>query len=236
MTWVLVGLAIIIVSYVTRVLYTRYMKRISVAASKFGKAWGKRTSRYRLLRILNSFFYILGLSMVLVGLVIGVVSIFEPKLEVKPPIIRIQQPDDKLELAQIFQLVNEQRKQAGLAPLVENPKLTAVAQARAEDMAKNQYYSHVDPQGKYYYDLFAKRGFNADYSCENLDVEFTTDEWRYVSDWLESTKGHKECMLNNRVSQAGYGLSLFGDSDDIYLVVGIHATELEDIKLRKPNQ
>ena len=233
--WLAIGLGIILVSYSGRVMYTRYMKRVSKAATKFGKAWGKTTSRYRVLRILNSFFYILGMSIALVGLALGAATLFQPDIEVTVPVVKIRQPDDKLEINRIFQLVNEQRVQQGLTPLIENPRLTAIAQARVDDMATNQYYAHKDPEGRYYYDLLTSKGFNADYSCENLNVEFTTDEWAYVNDWLQSTKGHKECMLDKRITQAGYAVALFGGSDDIYVVAGIHATELKPTSKTKTN-
>ena len=42
-------------------------------------------------------------------------------------------------------LVNEQRRQAGLAPLRDNPKLDGVARAHSHDMVRRDYFDHTAP-------------------------------------------------------------------------------------------
>ncbi len=229
MIWIAVGMAIVVISYIARVTYLHFLKKIPGVAVGFGKAWGKTTDRFRILRAMNSFFYIIGMAVTLVGIVLLLVTPFKPDIVVVPPSILIGVEDEQLEVGKILSLVNDQRKQHNLPPLVENPRLTAIAQARADDMANNQYYAHQSPKGQYYYDLFPEHGFTSEYSCENLDVEFTTDETVYVNDWLESNKGHKECMLNKKATQAGYAVALFGGSKNIYVVVAIHSTELKNL-------
>ncbi|MGX1305965.1 uncharacterized protein YkwD [Amorphus suaedae] len=44
-------------------------------------------------------------------------------------------------------LVNQERAKAGLHPLVLDAKLSAAAQAHADDMRRRNYYSHVSPTG-----------------------------------------------------------------------------------------
>lgn len=226
--WITIGLGIILLGLLGRVLYANLIKPIPGAAARFGKAWGTTTDRYAALRALNTLFYIIGVTVTLLGLVAGASAVLRPKPATAPVIV---QPvvDEKLEANQILQLVNNERQRLRLPKLASDPRLVAVAEARAKDMTDNQYYAHINQDGKYFDDLFPSFNFKADYSCENLDIEFTTTESVYVNDWLESTKGHRECMLHKDTSTAGYAATVFGETQNgkIYLVVGIHATELK---------
>lgn len=134
---------------------------------------------------------------------------------------------------QVFELVNKQRLSEGSPALVANEKLGAVAAARAADMAKRQYYAHKNPDGKYYYDLFPGNGVTADYSCENLDITFVPDISQFIDQWLASTKGHRNCMINPDLKVAGYAVTKMmllqygGKETPAYLVVAVHATDLK---------
>lgn len=235
--WVLLGLGVIAVNYVLRVTYSRYLRLFSVRAARFRRKWGKTTKRYRGLRVLNSFFYLLGVAVALTAVAYGILSVTKPKIRLPDPTQTYTPYDNKLEASQILDLVNETREAHGLKPLVEDTRLTQIAYARAEDMSTNDYYAHKSPKtGKYYYDLFPQWNIKSDYSCENLDIEFTVDESQYVKDWYQSTKGHKECMLNKDVTTAGYAAIPFGDqTNPIYIVVAIHTTSISTVK-SKPAQ
>jgi uncharacterized protein YkwD len=43
--------------------------------------------------------------------------------------------------------INQLRAERGLPPLVRDPQLSAIARMRAEDMAKNDYFSHTPSDG-----------------------------------------------------------------------------------------
>jgi uncharacterized YkwD family protein len=49
------------------------------------------------------------------------------------------------EEAQVVELINQARCDAGLAPLKVEPKLSALARIKAQDMASNRYLSHTSP-------------------------------------------------------------------------------------------
>ncbi len=135
----------------------------------------------------------------------------------------------------ILKLVNQARSNKGLEPLKANEKLAAVAQARARDMAINNYYAHKSLTGKFYYDIFDKLGFETDYSCENLDLAFTIESSQYINDWLNSSKGHRECLLNANVTDAGYAAIRHNDvpyngrTAPSYIVVALHAMPLDSL-------
>lgn len=128
---------------------------------------------------------------------------------------------------EIFELVNQRRSEAGLTRLRANTKLAELARARAEDMAGRNYYAHRNPEGQYYYDLLNGTGFDKNlYSCENLDLQFTDTPGQYVADWMDSNKGHRECLLAARATDAGYAsvaTHQFGSDRTAYIVVAIHA-------------
>lgn len=218
----------------SKLLYGRLLKRIPSAAVRLGKAWGKTTDRFTVLRWLNTFFYLTGMAVILAGATLGLINLVKPA-PIPLPVIYFQ-ADDTLDARQLLDLVNKERKARNLKELNEDTRLSAIAQQRLEDMIQNQYYSHMSPSGSYFYDLFPSQLIKADYSCENLDVQFTVDEGKYVNDWLHSSKGHKECMLNSDATSAGYAVGLFNQDKNsrIYLVVGIHSSSISKIEAPKP--
>jgi len=128
----------------------------------------------------------------------------------------------------VYDTVNTVRLQHGLQPLQRNDALAALAQERAEDMAVNRYYAHRGPDGLAFDQLLQQDGYDIDYGCENLDLDFTLTASTYVNAWLASHAGHRECLLNPTVTDAGYAVSVIANNSptDIksYVVVAIHAT------------
>ncbi len=134
---------------------------------------------------------------------------------------------------QVFELVNQARVAHGNKSLVANERLGQLAAARAADMAAKQYYSHLSPDDKYYYDYLSEYGVKTNYSCENLDLVFVLDNTAVINDWLNSTKGHHECMLGDNLVEAGYAttpitlLDYAGQPTHAYVVVAIHTSALK---------
>lgn len=63
----------------------------------------------------------------------------------------------------IHNLINQQRDQNGLKPLVFDVKLNLIARSHSDDMAKRGYFEHNTPEGLSYLDRYHQSG----YSCEN---------------------------------------------------------------------
>ncbi len=129
----------------------------------------------------------------------------------------------------IFDAINVQRVQNGLKPLVKSEVLSKAAQERANDMQKNNYYAHKGSNGLFFGSLLKASPFADSYACENLDLQFTIKAETYVSDWLKSNAGHRECALNAKVSSAGYAAievaPRAGEDMRTFIVVAIHATK-----------
>ncbi len=196
------------------------------AIVRFGHAWGRVTDRYVALRALNTVFYILGMLVTISGVSLGVSHVVRPDSQkVAAPAIRPVIPD-ALDETELLRLVNAERTKHGLHELKEDIHLNAIARERLDDMVKNQYYAHISPKGLYFYDLMDSHMLHADYACENLNLEFTTDERIYLETWHTSTKGHRECMLRPDVTAAGYAVGEYGETPEtkIYIAVAIHAT------------
>lgn len=157
-------------------------------------------------------------------------STSKPLASISSSLNNFQTNPDLPDINVIFKEVNQAREGEGLPALKANPELTTVAEARAKDMAEHNYYAHKDKNGKFYYDLFSKYNFSTKYSCENLDLEFHADPDAFVGSWMGSPFGHRECILNKSITDAGYavvampGIQYQGSTTTGYLVVAIHST------------
>ena len=99
--------------------------------------------------------------------------------------------------------INRVRYENGVSPLAIDEALSKIASSRTTDMTTNNYYAHQSPNGTYFSDLMKQDGISYDFACENLDLAFSGAESTYVADWMASTKGHRECLLNAKVTKVG---------------------------------
>ena len=144
----------------------------------------------------------------------------------------------------VHDLINQERTAQGLSALDNDPALADVARAHSEDMAAQQYFAHVNPQGQ---DPTA-RGEAAGYSCrktygayytygiaENLFLNnlyssatyYSNRETEYswnspeeiarttVSGWMNSS-GHRENILTPTYDRQGIGVAI-GSNDRVYI-------------------
>ena len=132
------------------------------------------------------------------------------------------QPD----LNQLLTMTNQSRAEIGADPLIVSEALTRVAQHRANDMSARNYFSHVSPEGKYYFSQDPM--FEGVYSCENLVIDSGLDEQTYMRHWLASSS-HKDCLQHDTLGRVGYGIapvihnhSRLNEGGS-YIIVAIHA-------------
>ena len=119
-------------------------------------------------------------------------------------------------VSEVHRLTNEERIKVGLTPLKYDPALARVATAHSEDMAQNDYFSHVTPEGC----TLACRLDQANYSAstwgENiiwvgrstLPDAATLAEY-FVDSWMNSPS-HKENILRTTFTHEGIGLAQIG--------------------------
>ncbi len=122
---------------------------------------------------------------------------------------------------QLLNLINEERKNAGQAPLVENIFLSKAALGHARDMWDRGYFSHISPEGETFADRITESGYlevsDAECGCttncicqpeyaigENIaQGQMTPDQ--AVADWMNSGP-HKQNILSANYNETGIGI------------------------------
>lgn len=111
-------------------------------------------------------------------------------------------------------LVNQTRRERGLAALSLTGPLNAAAQSHAEDMARRGYYAHFSPEGE---DALGRYRANGGQryrivaeniaNCGGCPVPPTEERVRrFHSDWMNSP-GHRKNILRSGVENFGFGIA-----------------------------
>lgn len=100
---------------------------------------------------------------------------------------------------------NQQRVANGLGSLALNSLLSQAAQAKANDMASRDYWSHNTPDGKTPWTFIVATGYNYQTAGENLAYGFTTAS-DAITGWMNSPE-HRANILNTTFQQVGFGVA-----------------------------
>ena len=109
-----------------------------------------------------------------------------------------------LEQKRIVEMTNSVRADLGLKKLAVAPTLDKSAQAKANDMATNEYFSHTSPSGKTVRDFMRQAGYRYSVAGENLAMGFTTAE-DVVNAWIQSPT-HYANLVDTDYADFGIGL------------------------------
>jgi len=101
----------------------------------------------------------------------------------------------------IIQLTNQERTAVGLNVLSTNAKLTAAAQAKANNMLEVQYWDHFGPNGETPWMFISNAGYSYVYAGENLAKGFRTAEGVHEA-WMASPT-HKENIMSGNYKDIG---------------------------------
>ena len=104
---------------------------------------------------------------------------------------------------EVVKLVNKERNAAGLPVLTENSRLSEVAQAKAEDMMKNGYFSHTSPAYGSPFEMM--RTFGITYTAAGENIAKGQKTPAAVMDGWMSSSGHRANILNASYEQIGVG-------------------------------
>ncbi|MGC9602732.1 MAG: CAP domain-containing protein [Minisyncoccia bacterium] len=107
--------------------------------------------------------------------------------------------------AEIIALTNSERVQNDVGILSEDALLDKAAQAKADDMAKNDYFSHVGPDGKTPWQWITEAGYQYQYAGENLAVRFV-DSSDVVNAWMASPT-HRANIVKPVYTSIGVGVA-----------------------------
>lgn len=119
----------------------------------------------------------------------------------------VQTQSEPLNADKILELVNAERAKVGVAPLVSDQRLVASAQTKADDMATNNYFGHINPTtGVNGYTLIPN-GICV-YKSENLGITkgYQDNNAQQIKWWLNS-KPHHDAMLDAKYSLTGVAVN-----------------------------
>jgi uncharacterized protein YkwD len=112
---------------------------------------------------------------------------------------------DALTSSNIYELTNKSRIAYGVGTLSHSGMLDLAAQAKAEDMLKNQYFSHNSPGEITPWNFIKASGYNYIIAGENLALNFYSSEGVEKA-WMNSP-GHKANILNPDFEDIGIGIA-----------------------------
>lgn len=120
--------------------------------------------------------------------------------------------------AVIVDLTNEERQADSLVQLRRNPVLDEAARLKAEDMARNEYFSHYSPTGVSPWYWFGEVNYNFVHAGENLAIHFT-DSDEVVEAWMDSPT-HRANIMNGNYREIGVGTAkgTYEGFDTVYVV------------------
>jgi len=101
--------------------------------------------------------------------------------------------------SELLDLINKERKAAGLKQVALNSDLNRVAELRAAEIVES--WSHTRPNGEEWKTAFADAGVSSSYRGENLAKGQYSAEM-VVEDWMSSS-GHKANILNKKFTKMG---------------------------------
>lgn len=105
--------------------------------------------------------------------------------------------------AQMLELVNEERAEAGLKPLTMDAELTKVARKHSADMLARGYFSHYSPEGKDAFDRLRAEKIAFLLAGENLAFAPTV---KIAHTGLMNSPGHRANILRPQFRKVGIGI------------------------------
>jgi uncharacterized YkwD family protein len=104
---------------------------------------------------------------------------------------------------EVVSLTNAERAKNGLPALKLDTKLSSVAKKKAEDMQKNNYFSHTSPTYGSPFDMMKQFGVSYQSAGENIAQGQSTPK-EVVQAWMNS-EGHRANILNKSFGKIGVG-------------------------------
>lgn len=104
---------------------------------------------------------------------------------------------------EVFDLINKQRTNNGLAALKNDSEVQRVARIKAQDMVDNNYFSHTSPTYGSPFDML--KSFKISYKTAGENIAGNSSNSSVVTAWMNSS-GHKANILNSNFNYTGIGV------------------------------
>jgi uncharacterized protein YkwD len=124
--------------------------------------------------------------------------------------------DQPQQIAEALAQINAYRAEAGLKPLSQNPKLTAVAANHACDMADMGKNSHFGSNGADLVQRVKAQGYAFSAANENVG-KFGKSK---PAQWWYGSSGHRDNMLSRKINEVGLGVAVGSDKQFYWVMVG----------------
>lgn len=115
--------------------------------------------------------------------------------------------------SEILRLVNIERKNANLPPLIEDKRLDTLAEKKANIMAREENLSHTAGGYKSFSDIVKEAGILYWNVGENIARNWRTPE-EVMKAWMNS-QGHRTNILSEKFTLIGIGKAV-NEKGDIY--------------------
>lgn len=100
-------------------------------------------------------------------------------------------------------LVNRDRREHGLKPLLMDEELRRIARAHSEDMALNDFCAHESSDGRTLFDRIYQGGVWASSFAENVAKDTAVET---AEEGLMNSPGHRENLLDSNYTHIGIGI------------------------------
>jgi len=104
---------------------------------------------------------------------------------------------------EVFDLINKQRTNNGLAALKNDSEVQRVARIKAQDMVDNNYFSHTSPTYGSPFDML--KSFKISYKTAGENIAGNSSNSNAATAWMNSS-GHKANILNSNFNYTGIGV------------------------------
>ena len=121
------------------------------------------------------------------------------------PLGRVLSYSTSMSIGGLLADTNTQRSANGVGGLSLNDKLDAAAQAKADDMATRNYWSHYTPEGNPPWIFVTAQGYAYQKLGENLAAGFS-DEQSTINGWMASP-AHRDNLLDPAFKDVGFGFA-----------------------------
>ena len=104
---------------------------------------------------------------------------------------------------EVFDLINKQRTNNGLAALKNDSEVQRVARIKAQDMVDNNYFSQTSPTYGSPFDML--KSFKISYKTAGENIAGNSSNSGAVNAWMNS-EGHRANILNSSFNYTGIGV------------------------------
>ncbi|WP_096202394.1 stalk domain-containing protein [Bacillus sp. FJAT-45350] len=110
---------------------------------------------------------------------------------------------------QLFELTNVTRVRKGISPLNWSEEMSYTARKHSQDMAKYNYFSHVNTKGDTPFERMKEDGFTFRVAGENLAMGQTSAIFALHA--LMNSEGHSKNILHEQFEELGVGVAFSKD-------------------------